>query len=89
MLIIRQLEHQRSNSGKEQQRFAERVREAQDHVRDSSRRLKDARKEVVATREQRDLLSTEHQQLLREKTKLDLTIKDLTDDVDGDNKSKV
>ncbi|XP_077294987.1 structural maintenance of chromosomes 3 [Arctopsyche grandis] len=83
---LEELERQRT--GRDQQRFAERLREAQDGVRDSSRRLKDARKEVVAAREQRDLLSLEHQQLLREKTKLDLTIKDLTDDVDGDNKSK-
>ena len=30
----------------------------------------------------------EQQQLLKEKTKLELTIKDLTDEVQGDNKSK-
>ncbi|CAH2261657.1 jg12215, partial [Pararge aegeria aegeria] len=52
------------------------------------RKLKDARKDVAATREEKDILSTEQQQLLREKTKLELAIKDLTDDVDGDNKSK-
>lgn len=44
---------------------------------------------MAATREEKDILSTEQQQLLREKTKLELAIKDLTDDVDGDNKSKV
>lgn len=53
------------------------------------RKLKDARKDVAAAREEKDILSTEQQQLLREKTKLELAIKDLTDDVDGDNKSKV
>lgn len=53
------------------------------------RKLKDARKDVAAAREEKDILSTEQQQLLREKTKLELGIKDLTDDVDGDNKSKV
>lgn len=53
------------------------------------RKLKEARKDVAAAREEKDILSTEQQQLLREKTKLELAIKDLTDDVDGDNKSKV
>lgn len=53
------------------------------------RKLKKARKDVAAAREEKDILSTEQQQLLREKTKLELAIKDLTDDVDGDNKSKV
>ncbi|XP_026496209.1 structural maintenance of chromosomes protein 3 [Vanessa tameamea] len=85
---LEDLEKMRANSGKEQQHYADMVREAQDHVRESNRKLKDARKDVAATREEKDILSTEQQQLLREKTKLELAIKDLTDDVDGDNKSK-
>lgn len=34
------------------------------------------------------MLNAEHQQLIKEKAKLDLTIKDLSDEVLGDNKSK-
>ncbi|KAI5646067.1 SMC proteins flexible hinge domain-containing protein [Phthorimaea operculella] len=85
---LEELEKLRTNSGKEQQHYADMVREAQDHVREANRKLKEARKEVAAAREEKDILSTEQQQLLREKTKLELAIKDLTDDVDGDNKSK-
>ncbi|XP_013173489.1 PREDICTED: structural maintenance of chromosomes protein 3 [Papilio xuthus] len=85
---LEELEKMRSNSGKEQQHYADLVREAQDHVREANRKLKEARKDVAAAREEKDILSTEQQQLLREKTKLELGIKDLTDDVDGDNKSK-
>ncbi|RVE45906.1 hypothetical protein evm_009440 [Chilo suppressalis] len=85
---LEELEKMRSNSGKEQQHYADLVREAQDHVREANRKLKEARKDVAAAREEKDILSTEQQQLLREKTKLELAIKDLTDDVDGDNKSK-
>ncbi|KAM3958456.1 LOW QUALITY PROTEIN: structural maintenance of chromosomes 3 [Aphomia sociella] len=85
---LEELEKMRSNSGKEQQHYADMVREAQDHVREANRKLKEARKDVAAAREEKDILSTEQQQLLREKTKLELGIKDLTDDVDGDNKSK-
>ncbi|KAJ2951152.1 hypothetical protein O0L34_g5544 [Tuta absoluta] len=85
---LEELEKLRTNSGKEQQHYADMVREAQEHVREANRKLKEARKEVGAAREEKDILSTEQQQLLREKTKLELAIKDLTDDVDGDNKSK-
>ncbi|KAH9640664.1 hypothetical protein HF086_010542 [Spodoptera exigua] len=85
---LEELEKMRSNSGKEQQHYADMVREAQEHVREANRKLKDARKDVAAAREEKDILSTEQQQLLREKTKLELGIKDLSDDVDGDNKSK-
>ncbi|VVC99705.1 unnamed protein product [Leptidea sinapis] len=85
---LEELQKVRANSGKEQQQYADLVREAQEHVRESNKKLKDARKDVGAAKEEKDILSTELQQLLREKTKLELGIKDLTDDVDGDNKSK-
>ena len=41
-----------------------------------------------ASREERDTLNAEQQQLLKEKSKLELTIKDLSDEVKGDNQSK-
>lgn len=39
-------------------------------------------------KEEKDTYSMEQQQLLKEKTKLEFTIKDLADEVQGDNKSK-
>lgn len=39
-------------------------------------------------REERDTYNMEQQQLLKEKTRLELMIKDLSDEVQGDNKSK-
>jgi structural maintenance of chromosome 3 (chondroitin sulfate proteoglycan 6) len=44
---------------------------------------------VQTHKEERDTLSAEQQQLLKEKTKLELIIKDLSDEVLGDNTSKV
>merc|ERR1711874_143161 len=39
-------------------------------------------------KEERDTFNMEQQQLLKEKNKLEFTIKDLADEVQGDNKSK-
>jgi len=44
---------------------------------------------VSTAKEERSVLTIEQQQLLREKAKLDFSISDLNDEVQGDNKSKV
>lgn len=62
--------------------------EAQDKIKAILKSVKDAKKEVAGLKEERDVLSAEQQQILREKTKLDLLIKDLQDEVQGDNTSK-
>lgn len=83
-----ELESQRKSSGDKQKEFSKDVQEAQDKVKSIQKSLKEARKEVAASKDEKSVLMTEQQQLLREKTKLDLTIVDLTDEVQGDNKSK-
>lgn len=83
-----ELESQRKTSGDKQKEFSKDVQEAQDKVKSIQKSLKEARKEVAASKDEKSVLMTEQQQLLREKTKLDLTIVDLTDEVQGDNKSK-
>lgn len=52
------------------------------------RELRDLKHRSQASREERDTLNAEQQQLLKEKSKLELTIKDLSDEVKGDNQSK-
>lgn len=64
------------------------IQKAQENIKEIQKRLKDAKKDVISTKEERSILLTEQQQLLREKTKLDLIIIDLNDEVQGDNKSK-
>lgn len=83
-----ELESQRKSSGDKQKEFSKDVQEAQDKVKSIQRSLKEARKEVNISKDEKSVLMTEQQQLLRDKTKLDLTIVDLTDEVQGDNKSK-
>lgn len=72
-----------------QKRLAGELKIAQDSAKIATKKLKETKKEVQAAKDDRETLSVEQQQLLKEKTKLELTIKDLTDEVLGDDKSKV
>ncbi|XP_055303831.1 structural maintenance of chromosomes protein 3 [Sitodiplosis mosellana] len=82
------LENLRRTSGDKQKEFNKEIQEAQDKLKSIHKSLKEARKDVTILKDEKSVLMTEQQQLLREKTKLDLTIGDLTDEVQGDNKSK-
>lgn len=82
------LDGQRKSSGDKQKQFNMDVQKAQERIKGIQKSLKDAKKEVTVAKDDKSVLITEQQQLLREKAKLDLTIVDLTDEVQGDNKSK-
>lgn len=82
------LESHRKNSGDQQKKLTNEIQKYQDKIKNIQKNLKDAKKDVITAKEEKSVLTTEHQQLLREKTKLDLTINDLNDEVQGDNKSK-
>ena len=51
--------------------------------------MKDFKVKEASAKEERDTLNSELQQLTKEKTKSEFVIKDLKDEVKGDNKSKV
>lgn len=82
------LDGQRRTAGDKQKQFSQDVQRAQERGKGIQKSLKEAKKEVAAAKDDKSVLITEQQQLLREKAKLDLTIVDLTDEVQGDNKSK-
>lgn len=82
------LETARAESGNDQKTYAKNLKEAQEYIKNLTRKIKETKKELGSVKEERDVLNTEHQQLIKEKAKLDLTIKDLSDEVLGDNKSK-
>ncbi|XP_067638240.1 structural maintenance of chromosomes protein 3 isoform X1 [Eurosta solidaginis] len=82
------LNEQKKSSVDKKKVYSMEIQKAQENIKDIQKRLKDAKKDVVSTKEERSVLLTEQQQLLREKTKLDLIIIDLNDEVQGDNKSK-
>lgn len=85
---LEDLDTQRKSSGDKQKHFNLEIQKAQNKIKGFQKSLKDAKKEVSAAKDDKSVLTTEQQQLLREKAKLDLTIVDLTDEVQGDNKSK-
>lgn len=82
------MEKQRNESGTEQEKLASNLKKAQDQIKVLTKKTKETKKELVAVKEERDMLNNEYQHLFKEKAKLDLTIKDLTEEVMGDNKSK-
>lgn len=65
------------------------MKEAADEAKRATKHLKDAKKDVQTAKEEKETISVEKEQLLKEKTRLDFIIKDLNDEVLGDNKSKV
>ncbi|XP_050073542.1 structural maintenance of chromosomes protein 3 [Anopheles maculipalpis] len=85
---LEELDTQRKSSGDKQLLLTQEIQKAQERLKNAQKSLKDAKKDVVTAKDEKSVLATEHQQLLREKTKLDLTISDLSDEVQGDNKSK-
>lgn len=82
------MEKQRNESGTEQEKLALNLKKAQDQIKILMRKTKETKKELGSLKEERDMLNNEYQHLFKEKAKLDLTIKDLTEEVMGDNKSK-
>ncbi|CAG9822671.1 unnamed protein product [Phaedon cochleariae] len=85
---LAELEKQRNESGKEQKNFADNLKKAQENIKNLAKKAKETKKELNALKEERDILTNDHQHLIKEKAKLDLTIKDLSEEVLGDNKSK-
>merc|ERR1719244_1437314 len=82
------MENQRKNSGAEQEKLRQQLQKAQEAIKTTSKDLKEVKQKLGQVKEERDTYNMEQQQLLKEKTKLEFTIKDLADEVQGDNKSK-
>ncbi|KAF0312854.1 Structural maintenance of chromosomes protein 3 [Amphibalanus amphitrite] len=82
------MENQRNNSGKEQEKLKNQLQNAQEKAKTAAKELKDVKSKVGAAKEERDAYNAENQQLLKDRTRLELTIRDLSDEVMGDNKSK-
>lgn len=83
------MEEKLSNFDEDQKKLTNELKSAQDSAKTAARKLKDAKKEVQIAKEEKETLNIEQQQLFKDKTKLELTIKDLSDEVQGDDKSKV
>lgn len=73
----------------EQKTLVSKVKEVSDQVKKAAKHLRDVKREVIISKEEKDTLTLELQELIKQKTKLDFSINDLSDEVEGDNNSKV
>lgn len=85
---LEELESRITNVDEEHKRFTAIVKEAAHEAKKSAKNLRDAKRLVHSVKEDKDTLNLEQQELIKQKTKLDFTIKDLTDEVQGDNNSR-
>lgn len=85
---LEELESRITNVDEEQKRLTAKVKEAAHEAKKSTKHLRDAKRLVHSVKEDKDTLNLEQQELIKQKTKLDFTIKDLTDEVQGDNNSR-
>lgn len=85
---LEELESRITNVDEEQKRLTAKVKEAAYEAKKSTKHLRDAKRLVHSVKEDKDTLNLEQQELIKQKTKLDFTIKDLTDEVQGDNNSR-
>jgi structural maintenance of chromosome 3 (chondroitin sulfate proteoglycan 6) len=83
------MEQQRKDSGESQEKLRNKLQKAQEMGKQAGRDLKEAKQKVSAAKDEKETLQAEQQQLLKEKTKLELTKQDLMDEVNGDKNSKV
>jgi structural maintenance of chromosome 3 (chondroitin sulfate proteoglycan 6) len=82
------LEKMREESSSGSEKLREELSKLQVAIKESSRDLKEAKAELQTIRDEKKALNHEHQSLLKEKTRLELRLKDLKDEVEGDSKSK-
>ncbi|XP_050426142.1 structural maintenance of chromosomes protein 3-like [Adelges cooleyi] len=85
---LEEMESRITNVDVEQKRLTAKVKEAAHEAKKSAKHLREAKRQVISVKEDKDTLNLEQQELIKQKTKLDFTIKDLTDEVQGDNNSR-
>ncbi len=89
IVIMALLMFYRKDSGSEQEKMRELLVEAGEQAKVAAKEVRDCKSKLAAAKEERDQFNTEYQQLLKDKTKLEFQIKDLMEEVSGDNKSRV
>jgi len=77
------------NSGESRIKVRTKLQKSQENAKIAMKELKEVKQEVGACKEEKETHQAESQQLVKERTKLELTKQDLNDEVTGDNNSKV
>ncbi|KAK4336958.1 hypothetical protein RND71_043408 [Anisodus tanguticus] len=82
------LENRRETSSVVTEKLRENLQVLVDKVKDLSKNLREIKTKVQTNKEDKDALQNDHSNFLKEKTRLELRLRDLTDEVEGDANSK-
>ncbi|KAL3863460.1 hypothetical protein ACJMK2_005214 [Sinanodonta woodiana] len=83
-----ELQEKRENSGLQSQKLRDLQQAANDKVKSINKELKDLKSRMQAIMDEKDLMSSENQELTKRKAKLELNIKDIQDELEGDDKAR-
>lgn len=84
----KELEEKRVCSTSTTERLREKLSTLAEHIKDGNKEVREIKTKLNAQREEKETLHQEHSNYLKEKTRLELHIKDLIDEVEGDSDSK-
>lgn len=84
----RELETRRETSSSVTEKLRENLQNLVDQIKETGRDLREVRTKLQSYRDEKEALQHEHSTFLKEKTRLELRLKDLKDEVEGDTKSK-
>ncbi|XP_042143182.1 structural maintenance of chromosomes protein 3 [Ixodes scapularis] len=83
-----ELETRRESSSSVAEKLRENLQNAAEKIKKLSKELREVKSKVQSNREEKEALCQEQASILKEKTRLELTIKDLKDEVEGDDSSR-
>ncbi|XP_052773319.1 structural maintenance of chromosomes protein 3-like [Mya arenaria] len=83
-----ELQDKRDNSGAQSQRYRDLAQAANDKVKAINKDLRELKTRMQTVFDEKEQLQSENQELTKQKAKLELTIKDIQDDLEGDKKAK-
>ena len=84
----KELELTREKSSSVSEKLRDDLNKLVTEIKDTSRDLREVKSKLQTFRDEKEALNHEQSSLLKEKTRLELRLKDLKDEVEGDSKSK-
>lgn len=84
----RELDTRRESSSVVTEKLRENLQSLVEQIKDTGRELREVRTKLQTNRDEKDALISENSTLLKEKTRLELRLKDLKEEVEGDSSSK-
>lgn len=84
----RELEERRENSTSITEKLKEKLQKSAERIKDANKEVKEVREQLRINRDEKETLQQDLGTFLKDKTRLELHIRDLIDEVEGDANSK-